>query len=327
MLRIAKWSETFENSTTRKLVSISYMMCPTGVDSAGYVELMSHGTDGMMAYAVFLAICQWSATNRPEIRGLIARSDGRPMSVRQLAVIIRMPTEIVERAVELLQSEDVGWITDGDFQRDKSTHVHSESPSDLPTSPSDLPTSPSDLPTSPSDLPTSPIGRGREGKGEEGIGREGRETAFAVVADATDPPGESQAADVIPVQSAAACPYIEIGRTFDATFGGRSQLTDKRRKAMQARWREPWWREHWRIALERAGPSSFLRGGNDRGWVIDLEFFLRPDTVAKILEGKYDNRQTTARGGNNAAAREQRNADAFSAVYAAAAAAASAGGG
>ena len=28
-------------------------------------------------------------------------------------------------------------------------------------------------------------------------------------------------------------------------------------------------------------------GKNDRGWKADIEFFLRPDSIAKILEGKY----------------------------------------
>jgi hypothetical protein len=34
-------------------------------------------------------------------------------------------------------------------------------------------------------------------------------------------------------------------------------------------------------------------GGNDRGWRPDLEFLLRPESVTKIIEGKYG-----SRGGN-----------------------------
>lgn len=112
--------------------------------------------------------------------------------------------------------------------------------------------------------------------------------------------------------SAPRCPYTEIAAAFDATFGTRSILTDKRRKHLATRWKDPWWREHWQLALERAGPSAFLRAANDRGWMIDLEFFAKPDTVAKILEGKYDDRQKTTTGpGNSAAAKEQRTASAF----------------
>jgi hypothetical protein len=31
----------------------------------------------------------------------------------------------------------------------------------------------------------------------------------------------------------------------------------------------------------------FMQGANDRGWIADADFFLRPDAVLKISEGKY----------------------------------------
>ncbi len=37
--------------------------------------------------------------------------------------------------------------------------------------------------------------------------------------------------------------------------------------------------------------KRFLRGVSDRGWVADFEWFVRPESVTKLLEGKYDNRQ------------------------------------
>lgn len=91
------------------------------------------------------------------------------------------------------------------------------------------------------------------------------------------------------------CPAQEITKRFNATFGLKCQLTDKRRKQLKARWRKAFWRDNWRAALERAGPSRFLNGDNDRGWKIGLEFFLKPDSVTKILEGEYDNRAAPQR--------------------------------
>jgi hypothetical protein len=119
---------------------------------------------------------------------------------------------------------------------------------------------------------------------------------------------------LLPSRRIPELPHQEIVTEFNATFGTACRLTSNRRKSMQARWRDEHWRNHWREALQRAGPSAFLRGANDRGWVIDLEFFLRPDTVTKILEGKYDNRNRPDKSANSAAAREQRNAEAFAAV-------------
>ena len=110
MIQIKNWNETFENADTRKRQRLGWFLCPTGTDSAGYIELMSHGERGIRAFAVFTAICQWSATCVPVVRGSCARSDGRAMSARQIATVIRMPENIVTDALELLASEDVGWI-------------------------------------------------------------------------------------------------------------------------------------------------------------------------------------------------------------------------
>lgn len=66
-----------------------------------------------------------------------------------------------------------------------------------------------------------------------------------------------------------------------------THLTDKRRKAMAQRLRDRSW--NWRAALDRIPDSDFLSGraGNWKGCTID--FFLRPDTVTRILEGAFDN--------------------------------------
>lgn len=102
----------------------------------------------------------------------------------------------------------------------------------------------------------------------------------------------------------------EIIQAFNETFGTTARITTKRQAALKARWRDPWWRDNWRAALDRGSGSAFLRGANERGWVIDFEFFLKPDSVAKILEGKYDNRTGTQRP-TASAAREQQNASTF----------------
>jgi len=65
-------------------------------------------------------------------------------------------------------------------------------------------------------------------------------------------------------------------------------LSAGRRRKLAARLRDPFWRDHWRDALARLIESPFCRGENDRGWVADFEFFIKPDTVAKALEGVYD---------------------------------------
>lgn len=68
-------------------------------------------------------------------------------------------------------------------------------------------------------------------------------------------------------------------------------LTEKRRKAIKARLKAPDWREEFPEALQRISASAFLRGkkpGND--WRADIDWILQPDSVTRILEGRYDDR-------------------------------------
>jgi hypothetical protein len=71
-------------------------------------------------------------------------------------------------------------------------------------------------------------------------------------------------------------------------FRGCRKMTAARLKHFRARASDPSWSSSWREALDRAAASPFCRGENDRGWRADVDWFLRPDTATKILEGKYD---------------------------------------
>lgn len=78
-----------------------------------------------------------------------------------------------------------------------------------------------------------------------------------------------------------------------ARFRRARSLDGKRLRHFQARARCPDWASHWRAALKRASQSSFCCGGGPRGWRADIDWFLRPETVTKILEGNYDDNQST----------------------------------
>jgi hypothetical protein len=80
-------------------------------------------------------------------------------------------------------------------------------------------------------------------------------------------------------------------------MGQTCRWTPKRQKAFRERWKSPAWRESWQDAVARAAASDFCRGVNDRGWLADFEWFLKPDTVTKLLEGKYDDRERKAAAG------------------------------
>ena len=71
----------------------------------------------------------------------------------------------------------------------------------------------------------------------------------------------------------------------------------KRVTAIRQRIKDPFWLANWKTAIRKAAESDFCKGKNDRQWKADIDWFLRPDTVAKIMEGKYDNRKRTYSGG------------------------------
>jgi len=78
---------------------------------------------------------------------------------------------------------------------------------------------------------------------------------------------------------------------WNSTFDQKCRMTDKRRSAVTVRMKDPFWAESWDQAIEQAGATPFLRGVNDKNWFADFDWFLKPDSLTKIIEGKYGTRE------------------------------------
>lgn len=70
-------------------------------------------------------------------------------------------------------------------------------------------------------------------------------------------------------------------------------MTETRMKSLRQRLKDPWWREHWEEGIRRVGESPFCTGQAParRGqspWRADIDWFLQPESLTKIIEGKYD---------------------------------------
>jgi len=70
----------------------------------------------------------------------------------------------------------------------------------------------------------------------------------------------------------------------------KANVTDERKRALKVRMNTAIFRDNWQKALAKIPESNFMRGDNDRGWKADIDWFLSPKSLPKILEGKYDNR-------------------------------------
>lgn len=99
-------------------------------------------------------------------------------------------------------------------------------------------------------------------------------------------------------------------------------LGNSRRNKLNQRLKDPFWVANWREALEASQSSPFLTGENDRGWVMDMDFFLRPESVTRILEGVYHGEAGTTRSKERD--REDANASVFDSIRRAAVASGSA---
>ena len=64
-------------------------------------------------------------------------------------------------------------------------------------------------------------------------------------------------------------------------------LSDKRKKAIKARFREGYTLEQIKQVFAMAEESDFLKGKNDRNWSATFDWMLNTNNMAKILDGNY----------------------------------------
>jgi hypothetical protein len=90
-------------------------------------------------------------------------------------------------------------------------------------------------------------------------------------------------------------PLFEIWNTHANPGLSRVAGADaKRLEAACARWSENPSREYWQGIMTRLNGSSFLNGKGSTGWKADFDWLVRPASVLRLSEGKYDDRFKTS---------------------------------
>ena len=69
-------------------------------------------------------------------------------------------------------------------------------------------------------------------------------------------------------------------------------IKNKRLKSLKARVKE-YGVDKVLLAIDNIKQSDFLQGNNERGWVVDFDWFLKPNNFIKVLENKYKNNKKT----------------------------------
>ena len=95
----------------------------------------------------------------------------------------------------------------------------------------------------------------------------------------------------------ATIPYRQIQEMFNsicAHFPKCQALSDRRKKAIKARFENGMTVDDFKKLFEKAEASSFLRGKNDHDWQASFDWLIKDANMVKVLDGNYDNR-----GGND----------------------------
>lgn len=81
------------------------------------------------------------------------------------------------------------------------------------------------------------------------------------------------------------CLFNQICKSFPKI----TVLSDNRKKAIRARFNSGYDHDSFTKLFEKAEASDFLKGGNDRNWSADFDWMIKDSSMAKILDGNYDN--------------------------------------
>lgn len=253
MLRIKDWDKHFEVAQTRRLSGgLNWIALPTKHDGKGFKRVMRAGP---LHYAAWVLLVQVAA--KCPKRGTLADSDG-PLSAADIAIKTEFPEKHILSAIPILIS--VGWLEDIAEKRDTTTlGGHSEgTPSTVGEH-------------SESSIPT---------------------VQYSTVQDITvqDSNSMSAAADA-PAAKTAENEFIAAWNAIGKPFAQIAHWTPRRHASLSSRLAERFFRENWKAALARMKASAFCRGDSERGWIADVDWFLRPGTAEKIIEGKYDGKR------------------------------------
>lgn len=86
--------------------------------------------------------------------------------------------------------------------------------------------------------------------------------------------------------------FTTIRELYNSVCGSYPRLvkmSDGRKKAIKARLNTGYTVDDFKKLFEKAEASDFLKGKNDRNWSADFDWLIKDSSMAKVLEGKYDN--------------------------------------
>lgn len=243
---------------------LTWVALPNRHDGESYTSLITHN-QGAILFSAWVLIVQVASRCNP--RGVLVRDNKKPHTPLTLSLKTRAPQEWFEITLDYL-SKETDWLV--------IQQVDGETP-------------PSVICPSLAHHPSAEGGNGMEWNGKKG----NRERAVA--------PALPEIPERKSEESRKSEQIRELFDNWNALRGVKHSLlvSDKRRQILKRRFNDLFFCEHWKEAMNKVQASSFCCGENDRNWTAGIEWFMQPDTVLKIMEGRYDNSTNRAKSREN----------------------------
>lgn len=88
---------------------------------------------------------------------------------------------------------------------------------------------------------------------------------------------------------------IDLYHSTCTSYPHIAKLSTTRKKAISARLKQ-YTVDDFKTLFEKAEASSFLKGSNNRDWSADFDWLIKDANMAKVIEGKYDNKEVKNNG-------------------------------
>ena len=109
ILKISKWSDEFENASSRKLKALHWVAIPVSFTSNGYnLMLEEFGDDAPAIYGAWCALIKVAAQCNQ--RGVLSTASGKPMRIAHISRMTGFPEAIFHRLFEWASSDNVKWL-------------------------------------------------------------------------------------------------------------------------------------------------------------------------------------------------------------------------
>jgi len=123
VMRVRDWDRLYENNRSRELGRTAWLPAPNDLGADWYAELVAHD-DGAAHLGVWQALLMVASKAAP--RGVLVRGDGQAHTAKSLALMTRLPEQLVQAAIERLLK--IGLLEIGGNKRRKKSELGSHPP-------------------------------------------------------------------------------------------------------------------------------------------------------------------------------------------------------